>query len=199
MIFVALVAAMAAAAFGTPQPGEPSLDQIRAATAKYQDIQVARRDGYVPAPTCEVAADMGQPAELGGMGVHFFRPDLLKITPLPNGRIDGRGTHTDFLKPGILIYEPQADGSWQLVALENLVFEKSWLDSGHKEPPSFYGRPYEHMADDPHSKADEAHMFEPHFDRHIWLYRENPNGVFAPFNPRVTCEHFTATAGSSHK
>ena len=30
-------------------------------------------------------------------------------------------------------------------------------------------------------------MFEPHYDRHVWLYRENPNGVFTPFNPAVTC------------
>jgi len=22
---------------------------------------------------------------------------------------------------------------------------------------------------------------------HVWIYRENPNGVFAPFNPAVTC------------
>jgi hypothetical protein len=24
---------------------------------------------------------------------------------------------------------------------------------------------------------------------HVWVYRDNPNGVFAPFNPAVTCEH----------
>jgi hypothetical protein len=45
------------------------------------------------------------------------------------------------------------------------------------------------MTDDPATDADEAHMFEPHFDRHVWIYRENPNGVFAPFNPAVTCAH----------
>jgi hypothetical protein len=32
-------------------------------------------------------------------------------------------------------------------------------------------------------------MFEPHYDRHVWTYRENPNGVFEPYNPAVTCEH----------
>ena len=30
-------------------------------------------------------------------------------------------------------------------------------------------------------------MFEPHFDRRVWIYRDNPNGVFAPFNPAVSC------------
>jgi hypothetical protein len=33
----------------------------------------------------------------------------------------------------------------------------------------------------------DAHMFEPHFDRHVWIYPDNPNGVFAPFNPAVSC------------
>jgi hypothetical protein len=45
------------------------------------------------------------------------------------------------------------------------------------------------MIDDPTTPVDEAHLFEPHHDRHVWLYRENPSGVFAPFNTAVTCEH----------
>lgn len=32
-------------------------------------------------------------------------------------------------------------------------------------------------------------MFEPHYDRHVWLYRANPKGVFTPFNPAVNCAH----------
>jgi hypothetical protein len=43
------------------------------------------------------------------------------------------------------------------------------------------------MVDDPATQIDEAHMFEPHYDRHVWLYRDNPNGVFAMFNPSVDC------------
>ena len=43
------------------------------------------------------------------------------------------------------------------------------------------------MRDDPGTDLDEAHMFEPHFNRHVWIYRDNPNGVFAPFNPAVSC------------
>jgi hypothetical protein len=34
-------------------------------------------------------------------------------------------------------------------------------------------------------------MFMPHFDRHVWLYRDNPTGMFSPFNPAVTCQHHT--------
>jgi hypothetical protein len=43
------------------------------------------------------------------------------------------------------------------------------------------------MADDPATKIDEGHMFEPHYDLHVWLYRDNPAGVFAQFNPDVSC------------
>jgi hypothetical protein len=45
------------------------------------------------------------------------------------------------------------------------------------------------MADNVNTPIDEAHMFEPHYDRHVWIYRENPSGVFAQFNPNVSCEH----------
>lgn len=169
--------------------GEPSLEQVRAATERFQDVKVALAEGYIPDPMniCETADMMGQPAELGAMGVHYFRPDLLGITAPPNPRVDGNGTHTDFNKPAILIYEPGDDGSLKLVAVENLVFIKAWEAAGNKTPPTFHGVTYDRMVDDPATEVDEAHMFEPHYDRHVWLYRDNPNGVFAQFNPNVKC------------
>jgi hypothetical protein len=51
------------------------------------------------------------------------------------------------------------------------------------------------MRDDPSTTTDEAHMFEPHFDCHVWLYRENQHGVFAPFNPAVTGAHHPGSQG----
>jgi hypothetical protein len=164
---------------------------VRQATEKYRDVNVALAEGYIrdPFDVCDTAPMMGRPAELGAMGVHYFRPDLLGITGPPNPRVNGTGTHLDFLKPGILIYEPQENGSLELVAVENLTFAAAWKAAGHTEPPSFHGVAYNYMANDPATPADEAHMFEPHYDRHVWVYRENPNGVFAPFNPTVTCAH----------
>ena len=48
-------------------------------------------------------------------------------------------------------------------------------------------------------EIDEAHMFAPHYDRHVWIYRDNPNGVFAPLNPAVTCAyHRNAHAHTMH-
>lgn len=177
--------------------GEPTLAEIRAATTQFQDIEVALAAGYVPTDSCETAEMMGMPAEMGAMGVHYVRPDLLGISGPPNPRVDGSGTHTDFLSPSVLIYVPTESGTMELVAVENLVFEKAWTEAGNDGPPTFHGMPWEHMVDDPATKLDEAHNFEPHYDHHVWLYRENPNGVFAQYNPNVSCAHFTG-AGHEH-
>ena len=182
-----------------PAPAEPDLATVRAATARFQDVKQAVAEGYVrdPMDMCDTAAMMGRAPSLGAMGVHYFRPDLLGIKAPPTPRVNGNGTHTDFLKPSILIYEPQADGSLQLVAVENLVFRWAWREAGNAEPPSFHGVPYDLMQDDPRTKVDEAHMFEPHYDRHVWIFRDNPSGVFAQFNPNVSCAaHKRSTAGA---
>lgn len=173
----------------TPAPGEPTLAELRSATERFRDVNVALAEGYVRDPfnMCDTAEMMGRPAALGAMGIHYFRPDLLGITAPPSPRVSGSGTHTDFRTPAILIYEPQRDGSLELVAIENLVFADAWRASGHTQRPTFYGVPFDSMKDDPATPEDEAHMFEPHFDRHVWLYRDNPNGMFAPYNPAVSC------------
>jgi hypothetical protein len=182
-----IAAALAAA---SPAPGEPTLDEVRTLTARFRNVEVALAEGYVrdPGDMCDTAPMMGRPAALGGMGIHFFRPDLLGITAPPSPRVDGNGTHTDFRKPSILIYEPSADGGLELVAVENLVFKKAWEAAGHTGRPTFHGVEYDYMFDDPRTASiDEAHEFEPHYDRHVWLYRPNANGMFAQFNPTVTC------------
>ena len=174
---------------------ETDLAAVRRATERFQDVKVALAEGYIrdPFDLCETAEMMGRPAALGAMGIHYFRPDLLGVTGPPNPRVTGTGTHTDFLKPAILIYEPQQDSSLRLVAVENLVFARAWAAAGHRNPPSFQGVPYDNMKDDPATPIDEAHMFDPHYDRHVWLYRENPNGMFAQFNPKVSCASHTKT------
>jgi hypothetical protein len=179
---------------------EPDLTAVRAATERFRDVKVAVAEGYIrdPMNLCDTAEMMGQPAALGVMGIHYFRPDLLGITAPPSPRVNGSGIHTDFMKPSVLIYEPQRDGSMELVAVENLVFIKSWEAAGNTAPPSFQGVPYDRMVDDPATAIDEAHMFEPHYDRHVWLYRENPNGVFAQYNPKATCAHHKQDGAHKH-
>lgn len=165
------------------------LGDMRASTEKYKDINVALADGYItPDNHCVSAAGEGLPPELGAMGIHYIHPAMLKITGT-EPRVDGESTYTDWSQPSILIYEPQADGSLELVAVENLVFEAAWQAAGMGAAPMLNGRTWDHMADDPSTPGDEAHGFMPHYDQHVWLFRENPMGVLMPFNPNVTCEH----------
>jgi hypothetical protein len=76
-----------------------------------------------------------------------------------------------------------------LVGIENLIFEQAWKAAGNTEPPVLNGRSWDHMADDPATPGDEAHGFTPHWDQHVWLWRESPAGTLMPFNAAVTCEH----------
>lgn len=183
-----------------PGPGEPTLAQVRQATERFRDVNVALAEGYVrdPANLCETAAMMGRPSSQGAMGVHYFRPDLLGITAPPSPRVNGNGVYTDFNAPAILIYEPQRDGSMELVAVENLVFMEAWRAQGNSSPPTFHGVPYDRMVDDPNTSLDEAHNFEAHYDRHVWIYRRNPRGMFQPFNPAVSCAHHERAGHSMH-
>ncbi len=184
-----------ALALGCLLPGAASaddydMDALRAAVEKYKDVNVALAEGFIPDPSghCVSAAHEGLPAEWGAMGIHYLRPDLLGLVE-GTERVDGTGTHTDFMQPAVLLYEPQADGSLVLVAIENLVFEKAWMEAGNGGPPMMNGRHWDHMSDDPATASDEAHGFMPHYDQHVWLFRENPSGDLMPFNPAVTCDH----------
>ena len=156
--------------------GEPDLATVRSATARFQDVKVAIAEGYVrdPMNMC------------GAMGIDYFRPDLSGIEA-SSPRANANGTPSDLRKPAILIYDPQPDGSLQLVAVESLVFRWAWREAGHTEPPTLHGVPHDPMEDDPATRVDEAHMFVPRYDRHLWIFREKPNGVFASYNPNVSC------------
>ncbi len=174
---------------GTVLAEDVDLDQLRLSLDKYQDVNVALADGYItPDNHCVSAAGEGLPAELGAMGIHYIHPGLLQITGT-DPRVDGTGIHTDWSRPSVLIYEPQADGTLLLVGTENLVFEEAWKAAGNTEPPVLNGRTWDHMANDPATTGDEAHGFMPHWDQHVWLWRENPAGTLMPFNASVTCDH----------
>ena len=186
------------AAGSTGVPVEESA-AVRAATEKYRDVNVALAEGYVPHLLCMISEMEGSPRQLGAMGYHYFRPDLLGITA-ERPRVDGVGLHTDFTRPAILLYEPQADGSLELTAIENLVWAKAWREAGNDGPPEFHGNQYYFRTDNQDTEVDEAHGFEPHFELHWWLYRENPAGEFAQYNTAATCanappEHMVEQGG----
>jgi hypothetical protein len=172
---------------------EAELAAIRDVTTRFADPEAALAAGYMADPTgmCITAEMEGFPPEDGAMGVHYFRPDLLGITAI-EPRVAGMGTHTDFNEPGVLVYAPNAAGQLELAAVENLVFVAGWEAAGHSAPPSFHGIEYELMVNDPNTEVDEAHGFEPHYELHLWVHKENPRGVATPFNPAVSC------AGHAH-
>jgi hypothetical protein len=164
--------------------------QIRTATQKYKDVKVAEAEGYMADPTgmCVSAAMVGAPAELGAMGIHYFRPDLLGIAG-PGEPVSGTDAVIDPNLPEVLVYEPAMDGTLQLVAAEYLVFQDAWKRAGNTAPPSLAGQAFAQMADNPITPANEAHGFTPHHELHVWVHRDNPTGLFAEFNPAVTCDH----------
>jgi hypothetical protein len=175
-----------------PASNEPTLDEVRTIASKYRDVNVAKAEGYTTDNKCVTAEMLGHPATLGAMGLHYVRRDLLglpaKPAPPGAGRVTGTGTHTDFRKPAMLVYEPQSDGSLELVAVENLVFASAWHKT-HEQAPRFHGRDWPLLKDNPATKVDEAHGWEPHYEQHLWVFRENPSGAYSPFSPSVTCSH----------
>ena len=81
--------------------------------------------------------------------------------------------------------DPRLDNSRQIRARRGSeIVAKSWLTEAAV-------RMLQNNLDD---EVDEAHGWEPHYEQHLWLFRGNPNGVYSPFNPAVTCRHHQAAA-----
>lgn len=96
---------------------------------------------------------------LGGMGFHWANPGLIDDT-------------FDPMQPEAVLYAEGPGGNLVLVAVEYIV-----LDVGQPRP-SFGDRPF-----DIRGTPNPA----PHWSLHVWLYQPNPNGIFTPFNPTITC------------
>ena len=174
----------------------PEIEAARMSNDKYSDVNIALAEGYLQDPhgLCVTSADVGAPPELGSMGVHYINLAHLGSElppgdgPPPAGfRLTGTDATIDAARPEVLVYEPTAEGGYTLVALEYLVFEQAWKDAGNTAGPTLGGQAFAHMADDPDTPADEAHGFEPHYELHVWTHRDNPSGLFAEWNPNVTC------------
>ena len=155
----------------TAQPTLPAnLAATRAALEKYQDPIAAIRDGYFSTVECIDYPKGGggeglMPYKVGGMGVHFLNPALI-------------GPTLDSLKPQVLIYEPVGD-HLKLVAAE-------WFmpTAISKESPVIFG----HKLDGPmegHAPVLPAELH--HWDLHVWLWKDNPNGLMHPTNANIKC------------
>lgn len=149
----------------------PELEPVRAALEKYKDPVLAIHDGYFSTLGCaefpHKAKPGHEPYPQGAMGIHFLNPALIGPKPDP-------------MHPAILLYEPEGGGKLNLVGAEWFVPTATGVDRapelfGHK----FWGPMEGHEPLQPMSLA--------HYDLHVWLFKDNPEGLFAPTNPAVKC------------
>jgi len=101
----------------------------------------------------------------GGMGFHYGRTEL----------IDGQVSLTE---PELLMYEPQEDGSMALVGVKYVIPLDAWTSN---QPPTLLGQQFH---------VNERFGL---WVLHVWAWSHNPNGIFADWNPLVSCR---AAAGS---
>jgi hypothetical protein len=147
----------------------PELQRVRQALDKYRDPIRAVHDGYFSTVGCVEYPKAGAPGQVpyaaGGMGVHFFNVSLM-------GKLDP-------LQPQVLVYEP-VGSKLRLVAAEYFVP----LGRDVKEPPQIFGRSFDGPMAGHHPLMPQDLS---HYDLHVWLWKKNPAGLFAPTNPTLKC------------
>ncbi|CAN5841878.1 hypothetical protein BH23ACT4_BH23ACT4_07660 [soil metagenome] len=133
------------------------LKELRTATAPYHSLDAALADGFVA-----FSLDPDNPntptcfdSPDGGMGVHYVR------------NIDGIIDAND---PEAMVYEVQKNGKLKLVAVEYLIPE---TEVDPQNPPVLFDHEF------------HPHSFLPVYILHVWVWKVNPSGTFADFNPDV--------------
>lgn len=148
----------------------PDLQAAKAALSKYADPYVAIKDGFYSTLACIdfPKGAMHGPIEYppGAMGVHFI--NTANIGPV-----------LDPAKPQVLIYEPVGD-KLVLAAAEWVVPVQV---AGNTTPTIFGQKLYGPM--DGHEPIMPASLR--HYDLHVWLWKDNPRGVFTSTNAAVKC------------
>jgi hypothetical protein len=168
----AVIALIGVSAANAEDASDANIEALRQAMAKYEDPYVAVRDLYLSTVGCvhydgsTMEGHLNYPK--GAMGVHFVN---LTVQGPP-----------DPLKPNVLVYEPQADGKLKLVAVEWLV-----PLAAATERPTIYGQPFQGPMEGHEPLIPREFL---HYDLHLWLVY-NPEGMFSPTNPNVTCDHAT--------
>ncbi len=147
-----------------------AITAVRKALEKYKDPIAAVRDGYYSTVGCvdfptggtEHGAMEYKP---GAMGVHFI--NMSYVSP-----------KLDSTKPQVLLYEPVGD---KLVLTGAEWFVPTEVS---KTPPTILG----HQLMGPmegHAPIMPAELH--HWDLHVWLFKDNPNGMFSATNSAVKC------------
>ena len=153
-----------------------SLAAVRAATAHLHDPSRAAEAGYIPVSPCEEIPG------IGGMGVHYLNPALAADLAI------------DPLTPELLLFAPSGNG-WRLVGVEYFSVALANTASGpapwfgqdvpplgfFNPAPEMFGRTF----DGPMPGHTAAMPW--HYDLHAWIWQANPAGIFATWNPKVSC------------
>jgi hypothetical protein len=135
------------------------LRSVRQATARFNSTDQAIAAGYLPSNHC-----VAHPA-LGGMGYHWVNPGLV------DGVLDPR-------QPEMMLYAPDHDGNLRLVGVEYIVMAGEGVDLAGPARPRLGNQPLD-IGGTPNPA--------PHWSLHVWIYEDNPSGMFTPFNPNVSC------------
>jgi hypothetical protein len=153
-----------AAAQGHRQTSSALVDDVRRMMQPFRDATTAVAAGYAPFLGC-----VSGPQE-GAMGIHY-----VNLAFVGDGELDVQ-------RPEALMYEPRG-GRLELVGVEYIVPADVW-DAGHTEPPTLLGQLF-HYNGSPNRYGIPAF-----YELHVWAGRDNPNGAFADWNPRVSCEGY---------
>ena len=141
------------------------LAKVRQVTAKFHDVDEAIAAGYVPTPSCTFAPGVG------GMGYHYINFSLVMDPTI------------ELTTPEVLLYAETGEGL-KLVGVEYFMAigaPDAPIPNPAPPAPVLFGRPF-----DGPMLGHELGM-PPHYDLHVWVWQANPDGMFAPFNPNVTC------------
>jgi hypothetical protein len=168
------LAALAQASFanGALDPGSPQLQATKAMNAKFASLVVAKRAGYgllkdKNGIAC-IADDSMPGMTMGAMGVHYANTTLVG---------DGQ---LDYRTPEALVYAPAAKGKLHLAAVEYVVIKAAW-DAKHSTAPVLFGHRFNE------TPAGNRFGLPAYYSLHAWLYKSNPAGEFAMWNPNVHC------------
>jgi len=168
---VAVPLVMSASAATAPESGQAHeehaasarlVQAVREATGQFVDVDAATAAGYGPFLGCVSGPDRG------AMGVHYVNGALVQDGELEPSR------------PEALIYEPVGD-RLRLVGVEFIVDAAAWF-AKHNAPPVLEGQTFQFVS------SPNRYALPPFFELHVWAWRNNPNGAFADWNTRVTCE-----------
>jgi hypothetical protein len=149
-----VTAAHAAGGVALTADQNAAIARVRAATVRFHDIAAAQAAGY----TSQYPAGCAQ-SSVGAQGFHYLNPGLVDA-------------NVELLRPELVMYEPQQDGSLQLVGVDYVVPFDQWPS---EIGPTLLGVPF--MRNEPLGV----------WALHIWAWRPNPSGMFGMWNPSVSC------------